>query len=88
MVWGCMCFAGVGTLMHVEGNINAQKYITIIDNNLSPVIAPHFLTDNYIYMDDNAPVYRARVVREYMETNNINHTEWPAQSPDLNLIII
>ena len=25
MVWGCMCFAGpgVGTLMHVEGNINA-----------------------------------------------------------------
>ena len=37
-------------------------------------------------MDANAPVHRARVVREYMETNNINHTEWPAQSPDLNPI--
>ena len=86
MVWGCMCFAGVGTLTDVEGIINAQKYINIIDNNLWPVIARHFPNENYIFMDDNAPVHRARVVREYMETNNINHTEWPAQSPDLNPI--
>ena len=86
MVWGCLCFAGVGTLTDVEGIINAQKYINIIDNNLWPVIARHFPNENYIFMDDNAPVHRARVVREYMETNNINHTEWPAQSPDLNPI--
>ena len=46
MVLGCMCFAGVGTLTHVEGNINAQKYINIIYNNLWPVIARHFLTEN------------------------------------------
>ena len=56
---GCMCFAGVGTLIHVDGNINAQKYISIIDNNLWPVIARHFSTENHILMDDNAPVHRA-----------------------------
>ena len=25
MIWGCVCFAGVGTLAYVEGNINAQN---------------------------------------------------------------
>ena len=26
MVWGCICYEGVGTLTGVEGNINAAKY--------------------------------------------------------------
>ena len=86
MVWGCICYAGVGTLTHVDGNINALKYINIIDNNLWPVIARHFPDGNYTFMDDNAPVHRAHVVDEYWETYDINHTEWPAQSPDLNPI--
>ena len=86
MVWGCICYNGVGTLTHVEGNINAVKYISIIDDNLWPVIARHFPDENYTFMDDNAPVHRAHVVREYMENNNIHHTEWPAQSPDINPI--
>lgn len=86
MVWGCICFEGMGTLTPVEGNINAAKYIDIIDNNLWPVIARHFPNDDYTFMDDNAPVHRAHQVRDYMEINNIHCTEWPAQSPDLNPI--
>jgi len=36
MVWGCICYNGVGTLTKVEGNINADKYISILeDNNLT-----------------------------------------------------
>ena len=77
MVWGCMCFNGVGTLTRVEGNINAEKYINMIDNNLWPVIVHYF-------PDDNAPVHRACTVHQYMENNNIHHTEWPARSPDIN----
>ena len=45
MVWGCMCFNGIRTLTHVESNINVEKYIKIIDNNLWPVIARHFPDD-------------------------------------------
>lgn len=37
-------------------------------------------------MDDNAPVHRARAVSQYLENSNIHHTEWPAQSPDINPI--
>jgi transposase len=86
MVWGCITYEGMGTLVPVEGNINGQKYINIIDNNLWPVIARHFPENNYVFQDDNAPVHRARVVKAYMEENDINCTEWPAQSPDLNII--
>ena len=50
------------------------------------MIAQHFGNENYVFMDDNAPVHRARIVKDFKETNNIFCTDWPAQSPDLNII--
>ena len=37
-------------------------------------------------MDDNAPVHRANAVKLFKQNNRINGTDWPAQSPDLNII--
>ena len=56
MVWGLICFNGVGTLCKVVGNINAQKYIDILEDNIWPMIARHFPRNNYLFQDDNAPV--------------------------------
>ena len=66
MIWGCIAYECVGTLTVVDGNINAQKYIEVIDNF---VIARHFPDDNYVFQEDNAPMHRARVVKKYMERN-------------------
>jgi hypothetical protein len=57
MIWGCITYEGVGTLTVVDGNINAQKYIEVVDNFVWSVIARHFLDDNYVFQDDNAPVH-------------------------------
>lgn len=86
MVWGCITAHGVGTLCIVDGNINAEKYIEIIDSNLWPVVAMHFPNNQYIFQDDNAPVHRARVVKDFVTREGITTLEWPAQSPDLNII--
>lgn len=86
MIWGCICYDGVGTLTSVNGNINSEKYIDILENNLWPVIVRHFPHGNYVFQDDNAPVHRSRLLSAYMEENNINTTSWPAQSPDINII--
>ncbi|CAC5377441.1 unnamed protein product [Mytilus coruscus] len=86
MIWGCITYEGVGTITVVTGNINALKYIEIVGNFVWPVIARHFPGDNYIYQDDNAPVHRAKVVKEYMEQNQLYGMEWPVQSPDLSII--
>ena len=61
MVWG---------LTDVEGNINAAKYIDIVD--LWPVIAQHFTHKPYVNMDGNAPVHRANSVKAFMTNNEIN----------------
>ena len=79
MIWGYITYNGVGTLTKVDGIINAAKYVEILDSCLWPVIARHF-------PDDNAPVHRARVTKTFMGENEIKNMEWPAQSPDLNII--
>lgn len=84
MILGCITYNGVGTLCVVDGNINAQKYIEIIDNHLWPVVAAHFPSNDYLSQDDNAPVHRARSVIEFMEQENIPTIQY--QSPDLNII--
>jgi hypothetical protein len=71
MVWGCLCFDGVGTLSRVNGNINAQKYKEILGNNLWSVLARHFPAGNYLFQDDNAPVHRVWVVEEFIARNRI-----------------
>ena len=38
IIWGCICYDGVGTLTAVEGNINSAKYIDVLDKKLRPVV--------------------------------------------------
>ncbi|UYV63858.1 hypothetical protein LAZ67_2005841, partial [Cordylochernes scorpioides] len=44
------------------------------------------LVHNLIFMDDNARPHRARLVNEYLQSENIRRMDWPARSPDLNPI--
>jgi transposase len=37
-------------------------------------------------MDNNARPHRARIVNEYIQQETIKRMDWPANSPDLNLI--
>ena len=86
MIWGCICYDGVGTLTAVEGNINSAKYIDILDKNLWTVVVWYFEGKEYLFMDDNAPVHRAHTVENYKDQKEVTSMEWPAQSPDLNII--
>ena len=61
----------------VNGNINAEKYISILEDNLLPVLACHFPDERYLFKDDNAPIHRARVVNRYKAENRIHSMIWP-----------
>ena len=37
-------------------------------------------------MDDNALVHTSGISKRHKEENQINVTDWPAQTPDLNVI--
>ena len=86
MFWGCISYFGVGTLTEVDGNINSDKYISVLDENLWPVVARYFGNSDYIFQEDNAPCHVSRRANAWKLENNIKTLKWPAQSPDLNII--
>ena len=86
MFWGCITYDGVGTLAVIDGNINSQNYIDILDTNLWPVIAKVFPAGQWIFQDDHAPPHVLRLTMNWKQANNITTMMWPAQSPDVKII--
>lgn len=87
MIWGCISYSGVGRLQLVNGTVNAQKYIDILQNKLLPTIRDHFQEDEQcIFQDDSAPCHRALAVKQWLVKKSITSLPWPGNSPDLNPI--
>ncbi|GFU36793.1 DDE_3 domain-containing protein [Trichonephila clavipes] len=40
----------------------------------------------FLFMDDNARPHRAKIVDEWLQSEDITRMDWPASSPDLNPI--
>jgi hypothetical protein len=86
MVWGCITFYGVGKLVFVDGNMNSEKYIEVLDDNLWVVVMKHFANKPYLFQDDNAPCHASHATKAWKDRNQIPCLPWPAQSPDFNII--
>lgn len=92
MIWGCMTWAGVGRIALVEGNMNADQYIKILEENLLATldaigIMPGFPSrEDIIFQQDNDPKHTANKTKAWFSNNNIKPLPWPANSPDLNPI--
>ncbi|UYV84223.1 hypothetical protein LAZ67_X001577 [Cordylochernes scorpioides] len=75
------------TPLHIfsGGTLTAQRYR---DEILEPYLRPYRdqIGHNLIFMDHNARPHRARLVNEYLQSENIRRMDWPARSPDLNPI--
>ncbi|CAB4385965.1 unnamed protein product [Rhizophagus irregularis] len=83
MFWGVLGWHGVGPLIVVEGNMDSDEYVNILDN--------HFISwvDNYpnsIFQQDGASCHTSTYTVWWMRTHNIPILDWVAQSPDLNPI--
>ncbi|KAF7690726.1 Transposable element Tc3 transposase [Cucumispora dikerogammari] len=85
MVWGRFSKMRVGRLVFLNKNIDSIEYINILSNNLSQSIRfmnlPVFSLQQY-----NATPHISKLTQEYFEHMNIDVLEWPAQSPNFNLI--
>jgi hypothetical protein len=81
-VWGCFSWNGLGSLVILHGNINAEGYKDILTCCILSMVEDQFGDDDCLYQHDNAPCQKARSVREWF--NEVPEINWPAQSPDLN----
>lgn len=85
MLWGAVSHEGKSELAVLKGNINADKYMTILEEYLLPfVYENHGLEGTFV--QDNAPIHTAGKVNEWLKQTEFEVEKWPAKSPDLNPI--
>lgn len=86
MLWGCFSRAGLGNLEEVSGKMNALYYRNILQKNLRISAQNMGLGNEFIFQHDNDPKHTSRVVKQFLDADNVTVLEWPPQSPDLNPI--
>lgn len=87
MMWGCMTAKGVGFACRIDGNMDAEIYVDILDNYLLQTIEYYKLdTNNIIFQQDNDPKHTSRIAHNWLDDHRIEVLEWPPQSPDLSPI--
>ena len=63
--------------------MNGQKYLDLLKNKLELHMAVHKCS---VFMQDDAPCHRAKIVTQFLKAQKINILDWPGNSSDLNPI--
>ena len=87
MMWGCMSWEGVGYATRIEGRMDADLYVSILEDELQQSIK-YFKKrrQDLIFQQDNDPKHTSKKAKTWFQDHRIQVMEWPAQSPDLNPI--
>jgi hypothetical protein len=87
MVWGCIGWNGVGVLSEVEGQMDAEQYVAILEQGLLQIMEDSGIPEgDIIFQSDNDPKHTSRRAQIWFEEQEIKLLYRPAQSPDLNPI--
>lgn len=87
MVWAAISSFGTVAIKIGTGGIKADTYQKILQEELLPGVAQiPGLQNGWWFQHDNAPAHNALSTRQFMVDKGINVIDWPAVSPDLNII--
>ncbi len=76
---------GVGPIVRIEGIMNAVKYRDILEMHMLPH-AQEKMPADWVFQQDNDPKHTSRLVKQWLQMNNVVTLDWPSQSPDINPI--
>lgn len=86
MVWGAICKGGISFCESLDGTLDSDGYIGILERCLQKTADYYKMGTDYVFQQDNAPCHVSAKTKEWFEKKKIKVSPWPAQSPDLNPI--
>jgi hypothetical protein len=88
MVWGAFWASGRSDLYIMDRDFesakhgySARSYLEVLDDQVVK-----YYYKGLIFMQDNASIHTAGIVQEWFDNYDIEITDWPPYSPDLNPI--
>ena len=87
MMWGCMTWEGIGFCCKIDGRMDKELYTQILEEELQQTLDHYGLTPaEVIFQQDNDPKHTSKMATNWLQNHHFTVLNWPAQSPDLNLI--
>ena len=87
-LWSCVTYYGVGCVTKIDNILDKELYLQILQEDLMATINDYdeINIKEMIFRHDNDPKHTAGDVKRWLECQEFRTIDWPAQSPDLNLI--
>ncbi len=86
LFWASMSSAGVGPLCFLKSKVNAAIYQEIIEHFMLPSADKLYGDADFLLQQDLAPAHTAKGTKSWFNDHGVTVLNWPANSPDLNLI--
>ena len=88
-VAAAVCAKGRSELHIFKENLTAALYKDILATTILPAIDSIFGAAPWILLQDSDPKHTSKLAKDLLDENNINYfpkSDWPANSPDLNVM--
>jgi hypothetical protein len=87
MMWGCMTWEGIGYATRIEGKMDAELYVSILEEEFQKTLEYYgYDKEDVIFQQDNDPKHTSKKAKTWFQDNDFEVLKWPAQSPDINPI--
>jgi len=87
MFWGCMFWEGVGYGTKIDGRIDADLFVSILEDELQQSLEYYNKKpEDVFFQQDNDPKHKSKKAQKWLQESGLELMEWPPQSADLNPI--
>lgn len=86
-LWSCITWEGPGYIVKIDDVLDKDLYLSILQDDLKQTVEEYGINPaKMVFQHDNDPKHTAKIIKEWLSSQQFSVMEWPAQSPDLNPI--
>ena len=85
MVWAGISWASKTPLIVVNGNLNSEEYVKLLEEHFLP-FRDKYYARSVVFQQDNARAHNTAHTREFLMEKELTEMPWPARLPDMNCI--